>query len=77
MLVAGLVWGCFGDIWAGRPVPGNLLAHGAKIAKIAAVWLLSPEAAFITGEALVVDGGLTAQSHMRGMNDPRPAHLRS
>jgi NADP-dependent 3-hydroxy acid dehydrogenase YdfG len=28
-------------------------------------------------EALVVDGGLTAQSHMRGMNDPRPAHLRN
>ncbi len=43
----------------------------------AAVWLLSAEASFITGEALVVDGGLTAQSHMRGMNDPRPAHLRS
>jgi NAD(P)-dependent dehydrogenase (short-subunit alcohol dehydrogenase family) len=42
----------------------------------AAAWLLSDEASFITGEALVVDGGLTAQSHMRGMGDPRPAHLR-
>jgi len=41
VLVAGLVWGCFGDIWAGRPVPGNLLAHGADLAGFAAVWLLA------------------------------------
>jgi NAD(P)-dependent dehydrogenase (short-subunit alcohol dehydrogenase family) len=42
----------------------------------AAVWLCSDESAWITGHALIVDGGLTAQSHMTGMADPRPAHLR-
>ncbi len=41
VLVAGLLWGCFGDIWAGRPVPGSLLAHGADLAGLAAVWLLA------------------------------------
>jgi NAD(P)-dependent dehydrogenase (short-subunit alcohol dehydrogenase family) len=42
----------------------------------AAVWLSSDEASFITGQAIVVDGGLTAQSHLRASADPRPAHLR-
>jgi predicted anti-sigma-YlaC factor YlaD len=41
VLVIGLIWGCFGDIWNGRPVPGNLLAHGADLAGFAAVWLLA------------------------------------
>jgi predicted anti-sigma-YlaC factor YlaD len=41
VLVLGLVWSCFGDIWAGRPVPGNVLAHGADVAGLAAVWLLA------------------------------------
>jgi hypothetical protein len=38
--------------------------------------LSSEESSFVTGQAIVVDGGLTAQSHLRGMGDPRPAHLR-
>jgi predicted anti-sigma-YlaC factor YlaD len=41
VLVAGLAWSCFGDIWNGRPVPGNLLTHAADIAGFAAVWLLA------------------------------------
>ena len=62
-----------------RSEKAHLLGRLGEASEIAAaaVWLLSSEAAFITGEALVVDGGLTAQSHMRGMNDPRPAHLRN
>jgi NAD(P)-dependent dehydrogenase (short-subunit alcohol dehydrogenase family) len=42
----------------------------------AAVWLSSAESSFVTGQAIVVDGGLTAQSSLGGMSDPRPAHLR-
>ena len=38
----------------------------------AAVWLASDEASFVTGEAIVVDGGLRAQSPLGVMGDPRP-----
>jgi predicted anti-sigma-YlaC factor YlaD len=41
VLVVGLAWACLGDIWEGRPVPGNLLAHGADVAGFVAVWFLA------------------------------------
>ncbi|MFT7648886.1 MAG: NAD(P)-dependent dehydrogenase (short-subunit alcohol dehydrogenase family) [Candidatus Poriferisodalaceae bacterium] len=60
----------------------NLRAHAigrlgqpSEIAN-AAVWLASDEASFVTGEAIVVDGGLRAQSPLGRLADPRPPHKR-
>ncbi|WP_419552789.1 SDR family NAD(P)-dependent oxidoreductase [Candidatus Poriferisodalis sp.] len=51
------------------------LGHPDEIASVAA-WLASEESSFVTGEAIVVDGGLRAQSPLGRLADPRPAHLR-
>lgn len=42
----------------------------------AAVWLASDQASFVTGESILVDGGLRAMSPLGKMQDPRPAAKR-
>lgn len=60
----------------------NLTAHALgrlgepeEIANVAA-WLASDEASFITGEAIVADGGLRARSPLGRIGDPRPANVK-
>jgi NAD(P)-dependent dehydrogenase (short-subunit alcohol dehydrogenase family) len=47
------------------------LGHPEEIASVA-VWLASDEASFVTGEAIVADGGLRARSPLGRLADPRP-----
>ncbi len=41
VLVVGLVWSCLGDLFAGHPLPGSAIAHGADVAGLGTVWFLS------------------------------------
>jgi len=67
-----------GDALA-RNVAAHALGRLGRPEEIAAaaVWLASDESSFVTGEAIVVDGGLRAQSPLGRLADPRPAHRRA
>jgi meso-butanediol dehydrogenase/(S,S)-butanediol dehydrogenase/diacetyl reductase len=61
-----------------RTARAHLLGRIGRAEEIAAaaLWLASDESSFVTGHELVVDGGLTARSHLGSIGDPRPAHRR-
>ena len=58
-----------------RAHPVGRLGRPEEIANTA-LWLASDESSFVTGEAIVVDGGLRAQSPLGRLAAPRPEHLR-
>jgi len=57
----------------------HLLGRIGRPEEIAAtaVWLASAESSFITGETIVVDGGLTSRAAQLSMGDPRPTNVRA